>query len=152
MWQLIDEGHVIGQPPARHLVIEIIQQLFAARALSRLEHHNQQRALLPLRMGNTDHCGFSYSRVTNRDVFQIDRGYPFAAGLDHIFGAIGDLHVAIRVDGGDVAGIEPAILIQDRAALATEIAVGDPGPFDQQMTEGLAIAWQAVPFIVRDLH
>ena len=32
--------------------------------------------------------------------------------------AVGDLHVAVAVDGGDVAGVEEAFLVEDRCCVA----------------------------------
>ncbi|MNP46977.1 hypothetical protein D3C76_1410120 [compost metagenome] len=103
-------------------------------------------------MGNTNHRSFRNRRVTNDGVFQIDRGDPFTAGLDDILGAVRDLHVAVRVDGGDVAGIEPTVAVEDWAAFTAKVATGDPRAFDQQMTECLAITRQAPALVIDDLH
>jgi hypothetical protein len=51
-----------------------------------------------------------HGRMRHRDVFQVDRTDPLAAGLDHVLAAVGDLHEAVGVDGGHVAGREPAVL------------------------------------------
>ena len=40
----------------------------------------------------------------------VHAGDPLAAGLDEVLGAVGDLHVAVGVDRGHVAGAEPAVL------------------------------------------
>ena len=62
----------------------------------------------------------------HRGVLEIDRADPFAAGLDHVLGPVGDLDVAIGVEPGDVAGRKPAVGVEHIAALAAEIAGGDP--------------------------
>ena len=74
-----------------------------------LEHDDQQRPLVPFRMPDADHRGLGHLGMADREVFEVDRGNPFAARLDHVLGAVGDLHVAVRVDGGDVAGVEEAL-------------------------------------------
>src|SRR5690606_19017175 len=51
-----------------------------------------------------------------------------AAGLDHILGAVGDLHRAAGVDDGDVAGVEPAFGVDAIALVVLEIALDNPGP------------------------
>src|SRR5665811_1928082 len=56
-----------------------------------------------------ENIAVGHPAVADGDVFQLDGADPFAAGLDHVLGAVGDLHVAIGVDGGDVAGREPAL-------------------------------------------
>ena len=78
-----------------------------------LEHDHQQRPLVPFRMADADHGGLRHLGMADREIFQVDRGNPFAAGLDHVLGAVGDLHVAVLVDGGDVAGVEEAFVVED---------------------------------------
>jgi hypothetical protein len=56
-----------------------------------------------------DAGGHGHGRVRHRDVLQVDGADPLAAGLDHVLAAVGDLHEAVGVDGGDVAGGEPAV-------------------------------------------
>jgi hypothetical protein len=63
--------------------------------------------------------------VSHLDVLEVDRTDPFAAGLDHVLAAVGDLHVAVGVNRRDVARREPAAvgLVDERiAALTLEIA------------------------------
>ena len=91
------------------------------------EHDDQQRALVPFRMGDADHRGLGDVGMADGEVLDVDRGNPFAAGLDDVLGAVGDLHVAVGIDGGDVAGVEIAVLVEDLAALALEIGLRDRG-------------------------
>lgn len=58
-------------------------------------------------MENPDDRCLCHRRVTDCGVLRVNRGNSLATGLDHIFGAVGDLHVTIRVNGGDITGIEP---------------------------------------------
>ena len=104
----VDEGDVVGHPPFGDLAVHEFQDVLAACLLALLELHDQQRPLVPFRMMDADHGGFRHRGMADREVFQIDRRNPFAAGLDHVLGAIGDPHVAVRIDGGDVAGVEIA--------------------------------------------
>src|SRR6202008_2149606 len=91
-----------------------------------LAHDHEERALVPLGMLHADHRGFGHRRVGHGESLDVDGADPFAAGLDHVFRAVGDLHEAVGVDGGDVAGGEPAIL-HGIAAGVSEVAVDDPG-------------------------
>ncbi len=43
---------------------------------------------------------------------ELDRGDPLAARLDHVLGAVGDLHVAVRIDRGDIARVEIALRVE----------------------------------------
>src|ERR1039458_7194386 len=106
-------------------------------------------------------CNFSISRrcVTDghkrmgyRQALQLDGGNPFAAGLDHIFGAVGDLHVAVAIHGGDVAGIEPAVRLEHFGAFALVIALGHRRPAHFQAAEGLAVPGDLLAGVVGDLH
>ena len=46
--------------------------------------------------------------MTDRGVLERDRADPLAAGAHHVLRPIGDVHVSVRVDRGDVASREPA--------------------------------------------
>src|SRR3974377_730488 len=87
-----------------------------------------------------------------REIFQIDRRNPFAAGFDHILGAVGDLHVAVLVHGCDVTGIAPAVAPETFAPFPFEIAFRHRRTAYLQPSEGLAVPWQVAAVIVRDLH
>ncbi|PAV72391.1 hypothetical protein WR25_15958 [Diploscapter pachys] len=126
------------------------QQRFAAHGLAGFEHHNQQWALVPLRVGDTQHGGFGDRRVGHGDVFQVDRADPLATGLDHILGAVGDLHEAVRVEGGDIPGGEPAI--DQRAGLDAEVPLDHPVATHQQGACGLAVTQQLVAMLVHDFQ
>ncbi len=96
-------------------------------------------------MRDADHRGLRHIRVADGEVLEVDGGDPLAAGLDHVLGAVGDLHVAERIDGGDVARVEEALLVEDLLALAAEIGLGHGGPAHFQAAEGLAVVRQVAP-------
>ena len=150
MRQLLDEHHVIGQPPLHHLAFVELEQFLARDRSTRLFHRDHQRSFVPFRVGDADHRRFRYRGMRDRDVLQIDRADPFAARLDHVLGAIGDLHVAVGIERGHIAGGEPAV--SQSPAFALEIAARDPGPAHHQVTKGTAIARQFPAFAVHDLH
>ena len=117
-----------------------------------LEHHDQQRPFVPFRMTDADDRSLRDLRMADREIFQIDRGYPFAAGLDHVLGAVGDLHIAVRIDGRDIAGIEEAVLVEDFFILRLVIAARDRRSPDLQPPEGLAVPGLVAAAIVGDFH
>ena len=90
--------------------------------------------------------------MADREILEIDGRNPFAARLDHVLGAVGDLHVAVVVDGGDVAGVEPAVLFEHRVAFDLVIALGHRRPAHLQAAEGLAVPRQRLAGVVGDLH
>src|SRR3546814_7438543 len=70
---------------------------------------------------SSDVCSSDLGGETDGGVFEVDRRDPFAARLDHVFRSVGDLHVAVGIECGDVAGGEPAVVVEHLAALALEI-------------------------------
>ncbi len=64
--------------------------------------------------------------MADGEVFEVDRGNPLAAGLDHVLGAIGDAHVAVLIHGRDVAGVEIAFVVEN-IGVDPEIGLGDRG-------------------------
>ena len=74
-------------------------------------------------MENPDDRSLCHRRVTDCGALPVNRRNSLAMGLDHTLGAVGDLHVTIRVDGGDITGIEPRFLtavIGQKRAIASE--------------------------------
>src|SRR6185295_3448241 len=79
-------------------------------------------------------------------VFKIDRADPFAAGLHHVLGAVHDLHIAVGIHGGDIAGAEPAVLGPAILLLGRfVVARGDPRPADLDLSRALAVPWDFRP-------
>src|SRR5262249_9029670 len=95
---------------------------------------------------------FTDGRMRRESVFQVNGADPFAAGFDQILGAIGNLNVSFRVDGGDVTRAQPAVRGPAICRLRrAEVAAGNPRPADMQLTHGLAIPWRFA-FIVNNAN
>src|SRR5204862_659343 len=149
--QLLDEDDVVGHPPLRHFALVEPEQVLARDARAGLPDRDDERPLVPFRVAHADHRGFRDRRMRHGDVLQIDRADPFSARLDHVLRAIGDLHKAVRVDGGDVARGKPSVA-QGTAARALEVFVEYPGPAHGEIAEGLAVARQVPAFAIDDFH
>src|SRR2546423_12910452 len=149
--QLLDEDDVVGHPPLRHLSRVEREQVPARDARARLPDRDDERPLVPFRVAHADDRGLRDRRMRHGDVLQIDRADPFAARLDHVLRAIGDLHKAVRVDGGHVARGKPSVA-QGIAARALEVFLEYPGPAHEEIAEGLAVARQLLALPVHDLH
>jgi hypothetical protein len=50
--------------------------------------------------------------MADRGILERDRADPLTARAHHVLGPVGDVHVALRVDGRDVAGREPALAVE----------------------------------------
>ena len=151
MGNAVDEHDVIRHPPFGDLAVHEFQNVLARRARALLELHDQKRTLVPFRMMDADHGCFRDRRMSDREIFQFDRGNPLAAGLDHVLGTVRDAHITVRIDGGDVAGIEIAFIVQN-VAIDAEIGLRHRRPAHFQSAEGLAVPRQFLAGIVGDLH
>src|SRR3954469_11420141 len=149
MRQLLHEYDIIGHPPLGDLAFVEAQQILLGHFLPGLLHRDNDRPLVPLRMLDADHRGFSDRRMGDGDVLEVDRADPFAARLDHVLGAVGDLDVAVRIDGADIARREPAVL-QRIAALGLEVAFDHPRAAHLQVAERLAVPRQVAAVLVDD--
>src|SRR5579862_82094 len=72
-------------------------------------------------------------------VLQIDTRDPFAAALDHVFRPVDQLHIALRIERGDVAGAKPAILKRSSRARVIVVSADHPGPAHLYFAHGYAI-------------
>src|SRR3546814_8197612 len=86
-------------------------------------------------MRDADRRGLGDAGAPDRDVFKLDRTDPFAARFDHVLRAIGDLHRAVGMQHGDVAGVEPAFIVEAIAAVVTEIALHHPRSSEEHTSE-----------------
>ena len=120
----IDEDDIIRHPPFGDLAIQIRGDRLCGHGRAGQRHDNEQRLLLPLRMGNADHRRFGHARATHGQVFDVDRIDPFAARLDDVLGAIGEADGIVVVKDSNIAAVEPAILKQ-RPVVAV-VAADDP--------------------------
>src|SRR5690606_30676355 len=124
----------------------------AADRIALLLHRDVERALVPFRMRHGDHRRLDDTGAAERLVFHIDRGDPFAARFDDVLGAVGDLHIAIRIERADITRGEPAVLIQNIAALALEITARDPRAPHLDIAKGDAVARQLLAVIAGDFE
>ena len=77
-------------------------------------HHHRDDGLAPLRILDADHSDLVDVRVLDKDVFDFGGGDVLPAADDGVIGAPGDEQVAGLVQGGDVLGREPALLVEHR--------------------------------------
>jgi hypothetical protein len=103
------EHDIVWRLPLGDLAVKETQQLFTRGRGAGFEHHHHQGAFVPLGVEGRNGGSFVHRRVAHEGVFQLDRADPLAARLDHVLGAVGDVHVAVGVNGGHIAGGEPAI-------------------------------------------
>ena len=100
-----------------------------------------------------DHRSFRHRRMSYRDVFEINRADPFTTRFDHVFRAIRNPHKAMRIDRGDVAGVEPARFCVGIVYLVEFVVVGaNPRPANFQRAECNAVPRQFIAIVVGNLQ
>ena len=98
------------------------------------------RHLAPFRVRLGHHRRRVHRRMAVQNVFDLDRGDVLAPGNDHVLRAILDAHVPIRLDHGEIPGVEPAAgesLFRGRGVL--QIAVHRDVAAEHDLADGLPI-------------
>lgn len=85
-----------------------------------------RRPFHPLRVARGDDRSLRHVRVRDRDVLQLNGTDPLAPGLDHVLREIDHLHAAVKIDGRDVSGVEPAFGIGGPVLATVEVGAADP--------------------------
>src|SRR5262249_15289750 len=76
------------------------------RTCFRVGDDERQRPLAPFLVLDADHRDVGYAAVLRDDVFELERGDPFPAGLNDVLDAISDLNIAVGTDVPDVVGVQ----------------------------------------------
>src|SRR4029077_6519095 len=95
---------LVGEDFQMRLDLGVGEAVSAFRVLDYQRH----RPLAPAIVLHADHRRFGHAGALRDQIFYLQRRYPFTAGLDHVLDAIGDLHVAVGREHGDVAGVQIA--------------------------------------------
>src|SRR5262249_37743278 len=88
---------------------------------------------------DADHRGLEYLGVAHDRVLELDARDPLAAAFDHVLRAVLDLDVPLGVDGGDVAGPEPAVVERLRASRVIVVFADDPRTANLDLPHRLAV-------------
>jgi len=83
--QCVGKDDAIRDLPFGDLIFEDRQNFCLARVLAFRFHCNQDRTFVPFFVTGPDDGRIRDLRVTDRDIFKLDRADPFAARLDDIF-------------------------------------------------------------------
>src|SRR4051812_8968404 len=135
---LVDEGPVLRQLPLREYLAEEGAKFCRSGGRTFLEHHARERALVPSFVGDADHACLAHIGVRGEPVLEVDRADPFAARLDHVLGAVGDLHESVGRHAAHVTRAQPAIVELFGRGVAV-VRAGDPRAPHLDLTDGLAV-------------
>ena len=96
--------------------------VFGSRTIS------AERSFAPSVVFDADHRAFPHSGAMHDDVLELERGDPFASGLDDVLDAIGDPQIAVGRNHSDIIGVQITAGPQLLGGVGTvEVAVGQPG-------------------------
>jgi hypothetical protein len=93
---------------------------------------------------DADDRGLGDGRMRHRGVLEVDGADPFAARLDDVLRAVGDLHEAVLVERRDVARGEPAVG-ERIAALARKYSRVIQGPRTRRSPKALPSRGSSLP-------
>ena len=114
-----------------------LDQLFRRRL--RLQHHEGLGHFAGVLIGAGNHGGVRDGRMRQQDGLQLGRRHLVSLVLDQLLEAIHDIEVAVRVGVANVAGVQPAIVIENLrgGGRVVEIALHHLGTANQDLAVGL---------------
>src|SRR5215204_125211 len=147
----LPELHRCRALEARQAFPAEFDDLLLGDALPRLELDERLGSLAPLLVGYRDDGGLQHGRVVVHRLLDLDGRDVLAAGDDDVLFAVAQLHVTVRVPGGDVAGVVPAALecLGGDVGLL-EVALHHGVAARHELPEGLGVAGDVVHVVVHD--
>ena len=103
-------------------------------------------------MNAANHSRLGDLVMTGRAVFDLNRGDPFTARLNNVFGSVGNRYESLGTDRGHVAGFEPTRFGMGIGAFKLVVARANPGASYLQRAKGLAIPRQFLVIVIGDFH
>jgi len=73
------------------------------------------------RVGDAEHGAVEHRGVAEQHAFDLGGRDLEAAHLDHLLGAVGEVHPAVRLDVADVAGAVPAVVERRRRGFGGQV-------------------------------
>ena len=150
-------GQVVEEPDqARVLVggdplLDVGADLLGRQLLALVEDDRGADLLAPLVVGDADHRRFADLRVLVEHLLDLARVDVVAAADDQVLLAVDDVEVAVLVDAGHVAAVEPAAAHRLRGRVgALPVALHDVVAADHDLAD-LALGDRVV-VLVDDLH
>ena len=114
------------------------QQLVGRGHRALLDHHGDQGPLAPPLVGHGDHGGLDDAGMGHDLVLELHRGDPLTAGLDHVLGAVADLHVA-PPSSDPMSPVRSHPSWNRSGRRVPVVGAGDPRPADLELPDRLPV-------------
>src|SRR6266566_8896061 len=138
--QLGHEGHAVRRLEVREPVAGEADDLVLARLLPLAQHHVRVGRLAPFLVREADDGRLHHRRVAQQDALDLQRGDVLATADDHVLDPVTDLHIAVRMHHGGVAGVEPAVAHRPLGRLGVVVvAVHHDVPAHHDLAQRLAV-------------
>src|SRR6476661_808756 len=113
----------------------VSNQIIGAESSSGLAHHACRHELAPLRVGYSEDCCFQNRRMLVNDGFDLAGIDILSAGDDHVFHAVEDIEIAVRVAVANVARPKQSVLKREPGLLRiVPVTAHDVGAARHQLT------------------
>src|SRR5579872_7486103 len=149
--QRVGDPHVPRVLVRRDLALDVVAQLLGGDGGARLEGHRGGDLLAERLVRHADHGGLGDRGMLVEHLLDLARVDVVAAADDQVLLAVHDVEVAVLVDPGQVAGVEPAVADRLGGGLGPlPVALHDVRPADDDLAH-LALGLLAV-LVVHDPH
>lgn len=102
--------------------LEVRHHILLCEDLTRLEHDNCAGALAQALVRVGHHRSHGNGRMAVQQGFHFNHGNVLTAANNHVLTTTGDAHIALGIQGGQVAGVKPAFGIGAVQMRALQVA------------------------------
>ncbi|MNS13323.1 hypothetical protein D3C72_449160 [compost metagenome] len=129
----------------------MLHHLFLGHGHARLDHDEHLDHFTGLLVRHADGRALQHARQGRQHIFQLVGVHVEARDQDHVLLAVDDAHVAVRLNHGDVTGLQPAIAVEDLGSglFALPVALHHLRALDAQLAH--LAKRQLVAVVVDDL-
>src|SRR2546425_588829 len=149
--QLRNESHPVRGLEVRQAIPGERDQLGLGGRRAGLQHHVRERRLSPLLVRQTDDRRLLDSGMAKKYTLDLQARDVLSSADDHVFDPVTDLDVAIRVEHGGVAGVEPPVAhhLLGRVGVVV-VTLHDHVAAGHYLAQRLAVGGYVLPGLIDD--
>ena len=135
---VVHHDQVAGYLEAGHFAATEAIQIRVGDGLARFDYHAGAGDLGEAFVRHADHLHLVHRRVLQKKGLDFGRVNVFAADLEHVLVAAHEPYAAVVAHGGDIAGVEPAVVVNGLGGGVGTLVVAlhDGVAADQQLADG----------------